>query len=133
MPKSERKSIFSAETEGAMTSSIAPSVSAEKTLFAAKMTGNTPHVFQFVASTANHASEAISTPPMSREGRRRAGGFPLSHVQLVRRVVGGFHCNKRAYGALNRDGRHKKSRWAYFVARHATGTVTFRIISDAKD
>ena len=104
------------------------SASAEKILLRNWLV-NTPHFFESVASTANHASEAISTPPMSREGRRKAGGFPLSHVQLVRRVVGGFHCNKRAYGALDRDGRHKKSRWAYFVARHAPGTGTFRIIS----
>ena len=113
---------------------IAPSVSAEKTLFAAKMTGNTPHVFQFVVSTANHASEAIFTPPMGREVEE--GPEACASESVMCSGWGGwwvdFIATREAYSALGRDWRHKKSRWAYFVARHATGTVTFRIISDAK-
>ena len=69
---------------------------AEKILFAAESDGQYTPFSEFVASTTNHASEAISTPPMGREGRRRAGGLHLSHVQWVGWgwVVGGFHAQR---------------------------------------
>jgi len=63
-------------------------------LFTAEYAGQYTPFSEFVASTANHASEAISMPPMGREGRRRAGGLDLSEscaVGGVGRMVGGFH------------------------------------------
>ena len=69
---------------------------AETILFIAKMAGQYTPFLEFVASTANHASEAISDaadgPRGSKKGRRLAS----ESCAVGGEVVGGFHSHKRS-------------------------------------
>ena len=51
-----------------------------KLCFAAESAGQYTPFSEFVASMPNYASEAVSTPPMGREGRRAGGLHQLSDV-----------------------------------------------------